>query len=145
MSDVHVQANPLPAVPYLQFRENGEGSLVGSRCRQCGSITPGTRSVCACCGARDRMESIYLGECGKVYTYTIVHRSFPGVATPFVAVIVDLEGGGSLKGTLLDVAPDPVAIAYDMPVDVVYRDTGQRGTDGRTFVSYYFVPSKGER
>lgn len=139
-----VQVKPLPAVSYLQIDDSGDPSLVGSRCLECGAIIPGKRSVCACCSARDRMQSIRLGEHGKVYSYTIVRRSFPGVKTPFVAVVVDLEGGGSIQGTLLDVNPEPADIPYDMPVDVVYRDTGQRSPEGRPFTSYYFVPSKGE-
>ncbi len=90
------------------------------------------------------METIQLAERGKLYTYTIVHRSFPGVKTPFVAVVVDLDGGGTLPGTLVDVTADISAISYDMPVEVVYRDSGQRDATGRPFISYYFIPAKGE-
>jgi len=86
-----------------------------------------------------------LAEHGKVYTYTIVSRSFPGVKTPFVSAVVDLDGGGCLPGVLLDVTPAPSAITYDMPVDVVFRDTGQRAADGRPFVSHYFVSAKGDQ
>lgn len=139
-----LQTKPLSAVPYLQLDDSGAASLVGSRCRECGAVIAGKKSVCACCAARNRMDPIRLGERGKVYTYTIVHRSFPWVKTPFVAVVIDLEGGGSLPGTLRDVAPDPAAIAYDMAVDVVFQDSGQRAADGRPFISYHFVPSKGE-
>lgn len=138
-----VLPRPVPAVHFLRFDERGEPFLVGSRCQDCGAVTAGERIACPCCTARDRMESIRLGERGTVYTYTIVHRSFPGVKTPFVAVVVDLHGGGSIKGTLLDVAPDPAAVAYDMPVDVVFRDSGQRNADGQPFIAYYFVRSKG--
>lgn len=139
-----VQAKPLPAMPYLQIDDNGAASLQGSRCKSCGAVIPGKRNICACCGARDKMDHIRLGEHGKLFSYTIVRRSFPGVKTPFVAVVVDLDGGGTLQGTLTDFDPDAEAIQYDMPLDVVYRDSGQRDSDGRPFISHYFVPSKGE-
>ena len=137
------QAAPLPAVPFLRFDDAGKASLSGSRCRKCNAIIPGQKNACACCGERD-METIQLAERGKLYTYTIVHRSFPGVKTPFVAVVVDLDGGGTLPGTLVDVTADISAISYDMPVEVVYRDSGQRDATGRPFISYYFIPAKGE-
>lgn len=82
---------------------------------------------------------------GKLYSYTIVHRSFPGVATPFVAAVVDLEGGGTLKGTLQDVAPDPTALPFDMAVEVVFRSSGQRDSTGRPFMTYHFIPRGASR
>lgn len=87
------------------------------------------------------MATIRLAQRGRLHSFTIVHRSFPGVPTPFVAAIVALDGGGSLKGTLVDVEPSWDAVTFDMPVDVVFRDTGQRAADGRPFISYYFSPS----
>jgi len=134
----------VPAVPFLVFGADGRLHLIGSRCHGCGAIVPGTRSVCVACGARSGLEPIRLAERGRLYSYTIVHRSFPGVKTPFVAAIVNLEGGGTLKGTLVDVNPDPQALSYDMPVEVVYRDSGQKAADGSPFLSYYFVPSHGD-
>jgi uncharacterized OB-fold protein len=138
------KSRPLPAMPFLEIDDDGRASLIGSRCQACGAIVLGKKDVCPCCTMRGQMAPMKLGEHGKVYTYTIVSRSFPGVKTPFVPVVVDLDGGGSLAGVLLDVAPDPSAIAYDMPVDVVFRDTGQRAADGRPFVSHYFVSAAGD-
>src|SRR5689334_23852397 len=57
-----------------------------------------------------------------LYAYSIVHRSFPGVAVPYVSAIVDLDGGGSLKGNLIDVEPDPAKLTLGMPVDVVFKE-----------------------
>jgi uncharacterized OB-fold protein len=135
----------VPAVPFLVVGADGSAHLVGSRCHGCGATMPGTRTVCVACGARSGLEAIRLAERGRLYSYTVVHRSFPGVKTPFVAAIVNLDGGGTLKGTLLGVAPDPHALPYDMPVNVVYRDSGQRTAEGSPFLTYYFVPSHGDR
>jgi uncharacterized protein len=131
----------VPAVGFLHFDEAGGAHLRGARCTDCGAVAPGDRLVCNACGARERMESIRLSESGTVYSYTIVHRSFPGVRTPFIAAIVDLEGGGALQGTLLGVEADPAKVPFGLPVRVVYRDSGQTAPDGRPFHSYYFVPA----
>ena len=134
----------VPAVPFMAIDTDGRPHLVGSRCAGCGAVRPETRSVCAACGARSGIEAVRLSERGRLYSYTIVHRSFPGVRTPFVAAIVDLDGGGSLKGTLVEVEPDPKALTPDMPVQIVYRDCGQKAADGSPFLAYYFVPSRGD-
>ncbi|MCW3834481.1 Zn-ribbon domain-containing OB-fold protein [Sphingomonas canadensis] len=98
--------------------------------------------ACSACCRRDTIEAVRLGTKGKLYNYTIVHRSYPGVKVPFVAAIVDLDEGGSLRGTLLEAEPDPAKLPPDMPVDVVFRDTGQTGPEGKPFVSYFFVPAQ---
>lgn len=134
----------LPALPIIGIGEEGVAFLTGSRCGHCGEIYPGERMACASCFAREGIEPIRLGSRGKLYNYTIIHRSYPGVPVPFVGAIVDLAGGGTLRGTLLDVDPDPAKLPYDLPVDIVFRDTGQKGPGGKPFVSYYFVPSEGQ-
>ena len=134
----------VPAIPAIRIGEDGEAFVAGSHCVNCGETVPGDRMACASCGRRDAIEPVRLGTKGRLYNYTIVHRSFPGIPVPFVAAIVDLEGGGSLRGTLLEVEPHPDKLPRDMPVEVVFRDTGQTGPDGRPFVSYFFVPAQGE-
>jgi uncharacterized OB-fold protein len=130
----------LAAVPFLRLDEAAGAYLQGSRCANCGAVAPGDRSVCNACTTRGRMESVRLSEHGRLCSYTIVHRSFPGVKTPFVAVIVDLAEGGSLKGTLLDHPADPRQLPSGMPLRIVFRNTGQSSPEGRPFLSYYFVP-----
>jgi uncharacterized protein len=97
--------------------------------------------VCAACGARNQMEAIKLSNSGKLYNYTVVHRNFPGVAVPFISAIVDLDGGGCLKGNLLDVPPVAESIKFDLPVKVVFRDAGRKDKDGNSYLSYFFVPA----
>lgn len=133
----------LPAVPMIGIDDDGEAFLSGSRCGNCEQTYPGTRIACAACCRRDAIKAVRLGGRGTLYNYTIVHRSYPGVKVPFVSAIVDLEGGGTLRGTLIEVEPDPAKLPPDMPVDIVFRDTGQTGPGGKPFVSYFFVPSQG--
>jgi uncharacterized OB-fold protein len=132
-----------PAVPFLKIDPEGRHWLAGARCARCGAVIAGDRTACPSCGARNALEPVRLGDRGVLHTYTIVHRSMPGVKTPFVAAVVDLEGGGTLKGTMVDVDPEPAKLVRDMPVRVVIRDTGQRDREGKAFLCYFFTPAEG--
>jgi uncharacterized protein len=128
----------LPVVPYLGRNSRGEPYLWGSRCENCGETFMGDRKICAKCSARSAMRKVAFGRNGKLYNYTIVHRSRPGVKTPFVSAIVDLEGGGVLKGTL--VAPVD-SIRFDMPVTLTFGVADQVDAQSRSYLTYYFVPA----
>ncbi|HUO89997.1 MAG TPA: OB-fold domain-containing protein, partial [Rhizomicrobium sp.] len=88
------------------------------------------------------MQHIKLGTTGKLYNFTIVHRNFPGVPVPFISAIVDIDGGGTLKGNLLGVEPKPEAIKFDMPVNIVIRPVPQKDKEGNSYLSYFFEPRK---
>ena len=130
-----------PIVPFLKRAANGLPYLAGSRCEACGHVFVGERTVCAKCAARDRMVAVRLAETGKLYDFSVVHRSFPGVKTPFVDAIVDLDDGSHIKGTLLDVDPDPKSIAFDLPVRIVYREAVPVNAAGKPYLTYFFVPA----
>ena len=132
---------PLPAVPYLKIPDDGEPYIEGHRCSVCGAVFLGARHNCSKCGARDSMEAVRLANQGELYSYSIVHRSFPGIEVPYVSAIVDLEGGGTVKGNLINVEPDPDKIEFGMPVEVVYDDAlGRKDSDGNSYLSYFFQP-----
>ncbi len=132
---------PLPAVEFLKIPEEGEPYLEGRRCARCGEVYLGGPVACPRCTAREPMEAVRLSNHGRLYSYCIVHRSFPGVAVPYVSAIVDLEGGGTLKGNLIEIEPDPAKIRFDLPVEVVYGDAlGRRDKDGNAYLSYFFRP-----
>jgi uncharacterized OB-fold protein len=143
MSEERAATGPLPVVPFLKIPADGEAYLEGSVCTRCDAVFLGLRSVCSKCGARDRMETRRLSNEGTLYAYSIVHRSFPGVAVPYVSAIVDLEGGGSVKGNLVDADPDPKKLAFGMPVEVIYQDAlGRKDRDGNAYLSYFFRPRR---
>ena len=133
----------IPTLPFVQVDPQGHHWISGSRCSQCQVVLAGDRIACPACGARDSLEAIRLADRGVLNTYTIVHRSMPGVKTPFVAAVVDLEGGGSLKGTMVDIEPDPANLSPHMPVRLVFRDTLQKDPEGRPFLGYFFTPATG--
>ena len=134
-------AKPLPVVPFLKIPDEGQPYLEGSKCGHCGEVFIGPRMVCANCGTRNQMASVKLADKGKLYNFTIVHRNFPGVPVPFISAIVDLEGGGCIKGNLVDMVPSAEAIKFDMPVNVVFRDAGRKDKDGNSYLSYFFTPA----
>ncbi len=136
-----VAKGPLPAVPWLKIPEQGEPYLEGQECQECGAIFLGERRVCSKCGTRDRLSAKRLSNQGSLYVYSIVHRSFPGIETPYVSAIVDLEGGGTVKGNLINIDPDPEKISLGMPVEVVYADAlGRKDKKGNAYLSYFFQP-----
>ena len=128
------------AVPYLRFAADGHPYLLGSRCGACGQVFLDAREDCPKCAARGQMSELELPSTGRLYNYSIVYRSFPGVAVPFISAIVDLDGACSVKGNLLDVPVDPQAIKFDMPVEVVFRDAGQASSAAVGYTSFFFVP-----
>jgi len=133
---------PLPVVEYLKIPEDGEPYLEGYKCGNCSAIFLGERSVCSRCGARDQMATTRLSNKGKLYSYSIVHRSFPGIEVPYVSAVVDLDEGVAIKGNLIDVEPDPDKIKFDMPVEVVFADAlGRKDRDGNSYLSYFFKPT----
>lgn len=133
---------PLPAVDFLKIPEQGAPHLEGQKCQACGAVFLGERRVCSKCGTRDRLQAVKLSDRGKLYVYTIVHRSFPGIEVPYVSAVVDLEGGGTVKGNLIGVAADPEKIKMGMPVRVVFKDAlGRKDKDGNSYLSYFFEPA----
>lgn len=132
---------PLPVVPFLKIPEGGDPYLEGHKCGNCGATFLGERSVCSKCGARDQMQTVTLPNSGKLYSYSIVHRSFPGIEVPYISAIVDLDDGTAIKGNLIGVEPDPANIEFDMPVDVVFDDAlGRKDRDGNAYLAYFFQP-----
>jgi len=132
---------PLPVVEYLKLPEDGDPYLEGHKCGDCNSIFLGEREVCSNCTARGKIEPVKLSNKGKLYSYSITFRSFPGIDVPYISAIVDLEGGGTVKGNLIDCEPDPEKIEFDMPVEVVFDDAlGRKDAEGNSYISYFFKP-----
>lgn len=135
-------SKPLPVVDFLRIPEGGEPYLEGQKCKACAAVFLGARRVCSKCGARDQIEAVRLANEGRLYVYSIVHRSFPGVEVPYISAVVDLEGGGTVKGNLIGIAPDPTKIEMGMAVRVVFKDAlGRKDKQGNSYLSYFFEPA----
>ncbi len=142
MSEQAEVTGPLPVVDWLKLPEGDDPYLEGHKCEACGAVYLGERIVCSKCGARDQIGPTKLSNKGKLYAYSIVFRSFPGIEVPYISAIVDLEGGGTVKGNLIGIDPDPEKIEFDMAVDVVYKDAlGRKDNEGNSYISYFFQPA----
>jgi uncharacterized OB-fold protein len=128
-----------PIVPFLRLGE--QPSLLGLRCRSCAAtFLKSGRVGCAKCGTVDDFEEIALADHGHLWVYSIVHQSVPGVPTPYVAAIVDLPEGVSVRCNLVDVEPDPGRLAFGMPVRMVTR-TVRTDKEGNDVVAFFFRPA----
>ena len=107
----------LPVVSYLVL-DAEQPHLLGEECDSCGAIFLGRRNACARC-AHAEFRQRRLNSTGTIRSFTIVHRAPPGIATPYVAVVVDHDGGGTAKACLIGVEPLPEHINVGSAVKVV--------------------------
>jgi uncharacterized OB-fold protein len=140
MAEGAAASGPRPIVPYLKIPASGDPYLEGQQCGNCGKIFLGERTTCSNCGESGRFEARSLAKTGTLYVYSIVHRSFPGIEVPYVSCIVDLDGGGTVKGNLIGIDPVPEKIAMGMPVDVVFKTAPRKDAEGNEYLTYYFQP-----
>ncbi len=138
---------PKPVVPFLKTSSGGgDPFLEALACERCGKLFLDARRHCAACGARDALAPKRLAQTGQLHAYTVVYRSFPGVNVPYVSAVVDLDGGGTVKGNLLDVAADPRAIEIGMRVRLRYslieRAANAKGQSLPAILTYAFVPEE---
>ncbi|MEJ6594965.1 Zn-ribbon domain-containing OB-fold protein [Parasphingorhabdus sp.] len=129
-----------PVAPYTELNDFGEPRLIGSRCGACDQVHLGKFENCPKCAVRGEMNKVTLSDHGELYNYTIVHRSLPGVTIPFISAVVDLDGGGTVRGNLLGVEPDPASIEFGMPVKVVFRSAADAVEGGAGYIAHFFVP-----
>ena len=122
--------------------EDGIPFLRGHRCSGCQEVLVGTHRACPNCYRQATLEPIRLATRGRLYAYTIVHRSFPGVETPVVSAIAALDGGGYLRGNLVGIDPDPERIEFDMRIAVRFERIKRE--EGTTLLRYLFVPEDKE-
>jgi len=94
--------------------------------------------ACRACTSRTPPQPYRSAETGTLYTWSVVHRSYPGVEVPFISAIVDLAGGLSFKGTLKGISHG--ILKAGMPVRLVFDDAGGAvDTDGNPYIGFHFV------
>lgn len=130
-----------PITPLLHIPDSGDPYLEGRKCKSCGAISLKPRLACGKCGARDSYEPYRLKEKGKLHAFSIIHRAFPGIETPFVSAIADLEGGGTIKTNLIGIDPDPEKIQLGMDVEIVYQNAGRKDAEGNEYMAYFLKPA----
>jgi len=128
----------MPVVRYLVLGERPH--LVAQRCAACGALFLDRRNACARCGA-DEFDEHALATTGALRSFTIVHRSAPGVDTPYISAVVDLDGGGIVKSTLVGLPVEPGALSPRLRVRLVTFSAGvdDRGTEA---IGFRFEPGE---
>jgi uncharacterized OB-fold protein len=128
----------VPLVDYLVI-DDGDPYLVANESTESGALYFDRRNADAKSG-RPGFTRRRLAGTGAVRTFTIVHRAAPGVPTPYVSVVVDLDGGGTVKANLINVDPDPARVRVGMPVRLT---TYTAGTDdnGTEAVAFAYEPA----
>jgi len=130
-------ASQIPVVDYLVL--DADPHLVVNACVACGARFFDRRNACAsCAGTEFRREP--LGRSGKVRSFTIVHRAAPGVPTPYVSALVDLDGGMTVKSNIVNTDPTPEKVRLGMPVRLTtfVVDSDSRGVE---CVAFGFEPA----
>lgn len=130
---------PKPGNKVVRIGQDGAPWVQGFRCGECGAVVPEETMACRACASRTPPQPFRAALQGKLYSWSVVERSYPGVQVPFVSAIIDLHDGLTLKGTLKDV--DPAALRSGMPVRLVFDDAGgARDAEGAPYIGFHFVP-----
>ncbi len=98
-----------PLVPFLRIPDKWPEEppyLFGSRCKECGALFLGERYACGRCGAVEKFEEVRLSDEGEIYVFTVVHQSFPGIETPYIAAVIDLPEGVSVRANVYGLDPN---------------------------------------
>lgn len=134
---------PIGAHAHIKFDGAGRPYIEAHRCRACGAMVAEVRLACPACSARDGFEAVHAKETGTLRAYSIVKRSYPGIPTPFVSAVVDLDDGLTLKANLVGAGFEPEAIEPKMKVRLQFNDAlGRKDKEGRGYVGYQFEPWK---
>lgn len=136
----------IPIVPFLKLPEKpGEKAyLAGSRCKQCGATYLGDRMACSRCLSTEPMEQIKLSDRGELHVFSIVHQSAPGIPVPYIAAIVDLPEGVSVRCNIEGVEPDPKNLQFGMPVEM-FTEKVHTDREGNDIIAFKFRPLNGQR
>ena len=128
----------VPIVGYLAL-DDGPPHLVAWEAVGSGALYFDRRNADANQGGTE-FKRRKLANTGKVRSFTIVHRTVPGVPAPYVSALVDLDGGGSVKGNLVGVPPDPEHVKLGMDVRMTTFIAGT-DDDGTEAVAFAFEPA----
>lgn len=136
----------LPILPFLRLPDNPNEKpyLAGNKCKQCGAVYLGSRMACGRCFSTEPMEEIKLSERGELHVFSIVHQSAPGIPVPYIAAIVDLPEGVSVRCNIEGVEPDPKNLKFGMPVEM-YTEKVHTDRDGNDIIAFKFRPAANGR
>lgn len=127
--EAHVKPLPTPDADSVAYWQGlSDGKLLLQHCADCGHVQFYQQAFCRQCGA-DRLVHRAASGRGKVHSFSVVHRA-PGPAfkqdAPYAVLLVELEEGPRMISSLVEA--DPMAVAFDMPVELVCERIDDRVT-----------------
>ena len=126
----------VPLVDYLVL-DGDDPHLVGNVCATCAAVYVDRRNACGRCGGTSFTRRRLAGT-GTLLTFTVVHRSAPGVEVPFVSGLVQLDGGGTVRANLrVDPAAERIPLGGRVRLTTF---TAAVAGDGTEAVAFGFVP-----
>lgn len=140
---------PVPIADDLLTWPDGELSLVGGRCADCGAFTFPLRAGCPRCGAT-AVARTPLNRSGTLWTWTT--QGFPPKAPfrgefagtdpfePWLVGVVELTGQLRVEGLITGCTPDELSIGMPMRVVTMPFRTGE---DGSEIITFAFAPEEG--
>jgi uncharacterized OB-fold protein len=137
-TETHVTRG-VPIVNYLML-DDGAPHLVAQECTSCGARYLANRLACARCGKRE-FSPRTLPTTGEVGSFTIIHRAAPGVPTPYVSALVDLDDGTTVKSNVVGCPADDNAVRLHMRVRLTTFIAGT-DDDGTTAIAFGFEPDE---
>lgn len=132
----------IPIVDYLVL-DDGPPHLVAWEATGSGALFFDRRNADAKGGGTEFKRRNLAGT-GTLRSFTIVHRTVPGVPAPYVSGLVDLDGGGSVKGNVVNVPPDPEHVQLGMRVRLTTFPVGT-DDDGTEAIAFGFEPAEGDK
>jgi uncharacterized protein len=125
----------VPVVDYLVLDDDPH--LEANECVGCSARFFDRRNACAGCGGTEFAKSP-VPTTGEVRAFTIVSLAAPGIPVPFVAAVVDCEGT-SVRGNLINVAPDPDNVKLGAKVRLATYSLGE-DSNGVEAIGFGFEP-----
>ncbi len=127
-------------ISYEQFLN--EDKLMGSRCRQCGTLSVPPRPICVKCYASD-MEWVEMRGKGRLAAFTSIAVGPPFMVEegysrehPYVSGVVELEEGARVVARIEGVDgshPEGIKVGTPLRVEFLHRGEGEEVT---TFLAF---------
>ena len=125
----------IPIREGLFVQEANGAYLIGNRCEDCGQVFFPSRAFCFQCSSQ-KMETIRLGNRGRLYSFTMSHMSSTRFLPPYAVGWIDLAEGIRILSPLKKTEGQELQIGMEM--ELVIDKLWQEGN--RRIVGYKYRP-----
>jgi len=126
---------------YLEYINSKK--LMGSKCRNCGTVDVPPRKLCIKCNSTD-MEWIEVSGKGKIAAFSCIHVGTTfmvnkgySMKKPYCFSVIKLDEGPMISGQLLGVDESkPDTIKIETPVKLTFIETELKGEETRVDLGF---------